>query len=157
MLQSLYKKVKWNYILNVASFWRSVYPTFRDNPDVDIYGCNLYQRYLLKRRARARRVKVKASIDDRLHLMSADDDILDDLETESDSDSDEYIGLESANSVLVCTGVYDGSRDYTVNNQGILDHNHRDFIMDPELRRPTMVATNVLEAVQAIFRREGLS
>ena len=124
---------------------------------MDIYGCNLYQRYLRKRQVRhVKRIsKVKAGLssEDRLHLMTDEDDA--DIDETLDGSDDDYIGLEDASSVLVCTGVYNGSRDYQ--QPGLLNHNHRDFIMDPELRRPTMVAGNVLEAVQAIFRREGLS
>ncbi len=39
----------------------------------------------------------------------------------------------------------------------LLDHTHRDFIMDAELKKPSMACNDVLEAVEAIFEKEGVS
>jgi hypothetical protein len=36
------------------------------------------------------------------------------------------------------------------------NHNHRDFVLDPELKRPTYVVQNVLEAVKLVFEKERM-
>ncbi len=83
------------------------------------------------------------------------------LDTDEDTSDDEmdveFIGSEKCESVLVSTGVYSQQRDHASQNPKIfLSHAHRDFIMDPELRKPTLMAHNVYDAVQAIFQKEGI-
>jgi len=62
---------------------------------------------------------------------------------------------EQCESILVCTGVYNHS-DRHVAKPPLLDHNHRDFIMDPQLKTPNTTVGDVLEAVQDVFRKEGI-
>lgn len=148
-----------------------------DNPDVDIYGANLYNRYLRKRQDKSRKkqkaVQVQKQVSTTPITYMQDGSISESTEEEeedgeqdimledgivSEFDNGGLIGLRDCNSVLVCTGVYSSSRDYTENNKNILlNHNHRDFIMDPELKKPTLLAQNVYDAVQLIFKAEGIS
>ena len=135
-----------------------------DNPDVDIYGANLFNRYLQRRKEKLHgrksayvqqaRSKTAGSSyyvpEDAIAMMESD---VDELFDTDETDDAEFIGIEECESILVCTGVYSSNRDYTENI--LLDHNHRDFIMDPELKKPTIMTTNVLEAVQAVFHLQG--
>lgn len=68
--------------------------------------------------------------------------------------SDGIIRVEDCLSVLVCTGVYSDKRSRKSKS---LDHNHRDFIMDSELKKPDMMVLNVYDAVEAIFEKEGFT
>ena len=39
----------------------------------------------------------------------------------------------------------------------LLDHAHRDFIMDPELKKPSMACNHVFDALKAIYEKEDIS
>ena len=73
-----------------------------------------------------------------------------------DEVDDQHLGVERCFSILVETGVYSRSR-VNETRKMLLDHNHRDFIMDPELVRPTLTVPNVLEAIQAVFKMEQMA
>lgn len=137
--------------------WKSASYIFRDNPETDIYGANLYDRYLQKRNYQLRtksKKRVSAGV----------------VASDIDSDDEESIssvvntvegGIADSNyamscqSILVCTGVYCSSRDYvTYDNKRPSNHNHRDFILDPQLKQPTYVVQNVHEAVKLVFQKE---
>ena len=139
--------------------------SFRDNPDVDIYGANLFNRALQKRRqkivaslSKSVRHQVGSSA---VNFESEEVDMEDmpgmDLEG-LDGDGPRVLGAESCESVLVCTGVYNGSdrEDRKDSKTIVQNYNHRDFIMDPSLRVPMMTTDNVLEAVKAIFAKEKI-
>ena len=147
--------------------------SFSDNPDVDIYGANLYNRYVKKRKDKMREKKKtlaqKQSSTTPIAYMQ-DGSISEIAEEEEEGeltfgdgttgeiDNGGQIGLRHCRSVLVCTGVYSSARDYSQNSANVLlNHNHRDFIMDPELKKPTMMAQNVYDAIQLIFKSEGIS
>lgn len=102
-----------------------------DNPDVDVYGANLYNRLISLRRQGQKRV-------------AGGEDVI-----EGD---DKWV--DECNSVLVCTGVYNDMRDYY--SQRELSYAHRDYTADPMLRKPKMVAVDVYEAVHMILKKEGL-
>lgn len=51
-------------------------------------------------------------------------------------------------------GVFDRTRDDSA--ESWLNHNHRDFTLDNDLKKPYLTVPNVYEAVQAIFKKEGL-
>ena len=136
---------------------------FRDNPDIDVYGANLFNRYLQKRIAkhaakRHRQLAGGSSEAEPWHAQGGylpEDDIA--LDTESENINMDYTGCRSCHPILVSTGVYSSNRDYAKHNtKQILDHTHRDFIMDPELRKPAFEVENVLEAIQLIFKEEGI-
>lgn len=64
-----------------------------------------------------------------------------------------HLGVEQCLSILVETGVYSRQQSPKL----LLDHNHRDFIMDPELIKPTLTVANIYEAIEAIFEMEGVA
>lgn len=73
------------------------------------------------------------------------------------SGTDESIILtDKSVSILVCTGVYTTDSDFlTYGGKEISNHNHRDFVLDSELKKPTYVTQNVLEAVKLVFEKEN--
>ena len=85
----------------------------------------------------------------------SDDDI---LEVRTFDETPE-VYAEKCESILVCTGVYHNSNDYVSygGRTRVSNHNHRDFVLDPQLTEPNYVAKNVLEAVKLVFKKENLS
>lgn len=126
----------------------------------DIYGANLYDRFL--QASHHARAKMQANSGARA---------VDHME-EAKVTSAELGGAagvygskedlpEGCSSILVCTGVY--SRDQqelpsdptqTVTEQQIF-HGHRDFRFDPTLTQPSFVVHDVKEAVEMVFQQEG--
>ncbi|XP_067684516.1 haloacid dehalogenase-like hydrolase domain-containing 5 [Haliotis asinina] len=139
-----------------------------DNPETDIYGANLYNRYLRKRlKSKQKRLSAKAVVKQAVAHASGqqvsdmdddDDDSSEELEMlESQSEGEEFVDnfAKSCESILVCTGVYCSERDFvTYGGKRPSNHNHRDFVIDPDLKRPCHVTQNVLEAVQLVFEKE---
>ncbi|XP_076448617.1 haloacid dehalogenase-like hydrolase domain-containing 5 [Babylonia areolata] len=61
-------------------------------------------------------------------------------------------------SILVCTGVFSEDMDlFSLQGQRASNHNHRDFVINPDLKKPTHMATNVLDAVKLVLQKEGAS
>lgn len=135
----------------------------RDNPMADIYGANLYNRYLQsvhrgRTQVHAQGGSVSHIVGD-FHYETADD-------TKSSGKvmvggSYEHRLPESCSSILVCTGVYNReqqelSPEQTVTEQRIF-HGHRDFRFDPTLTQPSFVVQDVFEAVELVFQQEGSS
>lgn len=114
-----------------------------DNPDVDVYGANLYNRHLQEGLASTggKLVSVQQKAMGRLSGQEVD----------VTSCVVETSPVE-CKSVLVCTGVYDGHP-----TTRMLNHNHRDFVADPALKVPAITVDNALVAVQEIFCRESFS
>lgn len=61
------------------------------------------------------------------------------------------------------SGVFNQERDYTVDDSddddksvNLLSHVHRDFLTDQELKKPSIIVPNVLEAVKSVFQKEGM-
>lgn len=115
-----------------------------DNICTDIFGANLYNRYLQKRReedSAAASVYMHSGSSSRSidHLVGAED---------------ELHGAQHCFSVLVETGVYTGENDRHVS----LNHSPRDFLPAEEsYQQPTFVVPHVLEAVNLIFQKEKFS
>ena len=127
----------------------------RDNPETDIYGANLYDRYLQRRAFQQRSKRLKVSTGSGADIDSDDEDnvgaVVNMME---DTGINENCAM-NCKSILVCTGVYCSSRDYvTYDNARPSNHNHRDFVMDPQLKQPDFVVQNVLEAVKLVFKKE---
>ncbi len=132
-----------------------------DNVCTDIFGANLYNRYLLDNRKQreddnsnsssppsstAANVSGSAAV-----VTSRSIDHL--LGGASDASSEWISGAENCYSVLVETGVYSPQDSW---DSISLDHSPRDFLpVEESYQEPTHVATNVLEAVDLIFKREG--
>lgn len=122
----------------------------------DIYGANLYNRYLGDRIAREN-PKAMAKM-----LAAAGSAAPLSQEAEMDSLVESELALPSATScksVLVCTGVY--SPDAEVSSDAgqcikeTVFHGHRDFRFEPGLVEPNHIVQNVDEAVDLIFEREN--
>ncbi|RUS84894.1 hypothetical protein EGW08_007363, partial [Elysia chlorotica] len=156
---------------NTDLLWMSEFKVPRDNPETDIYGGNLYNRYLMRRRQgnmNAEKQRVKLASPDVQFLDEDADDGLSDLEDslmfQRDSGAnirviqsleEDTSGVEKAQvceSILVCTGVYKQTSDIRVST-----HNHRDFVIDPSLTTPTHLVSDVYEAVKTVFQKEDYS
>lgn len=137
-----------------------------DNPMADIYGANLYNRYLqAAHRARAQ-MQAKSGggggADPLTETVGKD---LKMTSTELGGTSGGYVAEqdlpEECCSMLVCTGVYSKDQEelprdpeQTVTEHRIF-HGHRDFRFDPTLTQPSFVVQDVKDAVELVFQQEG--
>lgn len=121
----------------------------------DIYGANLYSRYLEDRTSRKnpKAVAKMVAATGTTATLSQEEEI--------DSLVESELALPSATScksVLVCTGVYNPDAEVPSDaSQCIKEtvfHGHRDFRFDPGLVEPDHIVQNVDEAVDLIFERE---
>uniref|UniRef100_A0A668VR70 Uncharacterized protein n=1 Tax=Oreochromis aureus TaxID=47969 RepID=A0A668VR70_OREAU len=126
-----------------------------DNLMTDIYGANLYNRYLEERVAR-KNPKAVAKM-----VAATGSTTAVPREEEIDSLWESELALPSATScksVLVCTGVYNPNAEVPSDaNHCIKEtvfHGHRDFIFDPGLVEPGHIVQDVAEAVDLIFEQE---
>ncbi|KAL4655863.1 cat eye syndrome critical region protein 5-like [Arapaima gigas] len=133
---------------------RSLY-AIGDNLMTDIYGANLYNRYLEERAAR-KQSKVVAK-------MAAGTGSSTALAREEDTDGGWESELASPSatsckSILVCTGVYSPHSEPATHGGSCLQqtafHGHRDFRFDPALVEPGHIVQDVDAAVELIFERE---
>ncbi|XP_062837258.1 haloacid dehalogenase-like hydrolase domain-containing 5 isoform X2 [Anolis carolinensis] len=113
-----------------------------DNPMADIYGANLYNRYL------------QAQGEVSITAMAPESEAH--LEVQRDHRS--ICSAESCQSILVCTGVYNPYGDMPVGpNENMLEtvfHGHRDFHFDPSLVEASHVVHDVNDAVDLVFQKE---
>ncbi|RXN22886.1 cat eye syndrome critical region 5-like protein [Labeo rohita] len=136
-----------------------------DNPMADIYGANLYNRYLKSMHHTRAQVQAQggstSQVTGDLHCEASDD---------AKRSGQVMVGgsfdhrlPEGCSSILVCTGVY--NRDHqdlpsdpeqTVTEQRIF-HGHRDFRFDPSLTQPSFIVHDVLDGVELVFQLEGWS
>ncbi|MGH0163391.1 UNVERIFIED_CONTAM: hypothetical protein FKN15_074411 [Acipenser sinensis] len=128
-----------------------------DNLMTDIYGANLYNRYLEEKSSRKSSkalAKVVAGTGSKASAVSQ--------EEESDNAWESELAPPSATScrsVLVCTGVYDPHTQVPSDpSESITEtvfHGHRDFCFDPALVEPGHLVQDVDAAVQLIFEQEN--
>lgn len=132
-----------------------------DNPMADIYGANLYNRYLQSSR------RTKAQMQAQSAGGSVDPSAVDDTPKMTSAELGGASGVaerdlpEGCSSILVCTGVYSKDQQellsdptQTVTEQRIF-HGHRDFRFDPSLTQPSFMVHDVKEAVELVFKQEG--
>ncbi|XP_061773779.1 haloacid dehalogenase-like hydrolase domain-containing 5 isoform X2 [Nerophis ophidion] len=129
-----------------------------DNPMADIYGANLYNRYLkaaqnFQTKANENGVSAQ-SVDDGPAMTSAE------LGGASGVFAAGVDLPEACRSILVCTGVYSKDKKelppdttQTVTQQHIF-HGHRDFRFDPSLTQPSFLVEDVKDAVELVFQQE---
>ncbi|KAL1007870.1 hypothetical protein UPYG_G00092770 [Umbra pygmaea] len=133
-----------------------------DNLMTDIYGANLYNRYLEERSwPRKTAVQVmQANVGGIVGRVSSealpqDQDLEMVWERELAPPS-----ATSCKSVLVCTGVYNPHAGDQANashsTAEIVFHGHRDFQLDPALVEPGHMVQDVQDAVELIFQQENL-
>ncbi|XP_042351496.1 haloacid dehalogenase-like hydrolase domain-containing 5 [Plectropomus leopardus] len=132
-----------------------------DNPMADIYGANLYDRYLQASQRTKAQMQAKSGGGGIDPLAEAPKMTSEEAGGASGGFGVEVERPEGCSSMLVCTGVY--SRDtqelpsdpeHTVTEQQIF-HGHRDFHFDPSLMQPSYVVQDVKEAVELVFQQEG--
>lgn len=132
-----------------------------DNPMADIYGANLYNRYLKAMHRTRAQVHAQGG---------SSSQVTADLQCEASDDakrsgrvmvggSFDHRLPEGCSSILVCTGVYNhqdlpSDPEQTVTEQQIF-HGHRDFRFDPSLTQPSFVVHDVQDGVELVFQLEG--
>lgn len=129
----------------------------------DIYGANLYSRYL--QACQHTKAQIQAKGGRGLGQVTAGA-VAPEMTSAEQSDvsgvySAERDLPETCSSILVCTGVY--SKDehelpsdstHTVTEQRVF-HGHRDFRFDPTLTEPSFIVHDVKDAVKLVFQKEG--
>ncbi|KAM9431362.1 haloacid dehalogenase-like hydrolase domain-containing 5 isoform 1-T1 [Salvelinus alpinus] len=127
-----------------------------DNLMTDIYGANLYNRYLEERTRRKNSkavAKMATATGSNAALPQVNDHVENAWESELAPPS-----ATSCKSILVCTGVYNPHTEVpTDTNQCIKEtvfHGHRDFRFDPALVEPGHIVQDVADAVELIFEQE---
>ncbi|XP_077196216.1 haloacid dehalogenase-like hydrolase domain-containing 5 isoform X2 [Paroedura picta] len=117
-----------------------------DNPMADVYGANLYNRYL------------QAQAEVNVTTMTADTQDEDCPAGEKDS-ALSLSCVPSCRSILVCTGVYNHQGDLPADcNMNVMEtafHGHRDFRFDPSLVEASHVVRDVDDAVELVFQKEN--
>ncbi|KAI1888481.1 hypothetical protein AGOR_G00185590 [Albula goreensis] len=133
-----------------------------DNPMADIYGANLYNRYLQASRQSQAQAQMKGGVGQAGAVPKQE------AVEKVGASGDMRVGApggdgrlpESCRSILVCTGVYNQDQQdlppdplQTVTER--IFHGHRDFRFDPSLTQPSFVVQDVREAVELVFQQEG--
>ncbi|KAM3617007.1 uncharacterized protein V6R79_000946 [Siganus canaliculatus] len=126
-----------------------------DNLMTDIYGANLYNRYLEENTTRKNPKAVAKMVATTGSTTAVPQ------EEEIDSLRESELALPSATScksVLVCTGVYNPKAEVPTDSSRCIKetvfHGHRDFRFDPALVEPDYIVQDVAEAVDLIFEQE---
>ncbi|XP_061474104.1 haloacid dehalogenase-like hydrolase domain-containing 5 isoform X2 [Rhineura floridana] len=145
-----------------AKQWRKPIQTLYaigDNLMTDIYGANLYNRYLEEknsRRGSKAQVQAKAAGGTRSAMVSQDEEFENTWEGELAS-----AAATSCRSVLVCTGVYNPHTEVPSDTRESITetvfHGHRDFRFDPALVEPDHIVPDVDAAVNLIFQLENFA
>ncbi|XP_036373661.1 haloacid dehalogenase-like hydrolase domain-containing 5 [Megalops cyprinoides] len=127
-----------------------------DNPMADIYGANLYNRYLQASRQAQVQAQVKGGVGP-VGAVPAVEGMGVSEEAGAGGECGQGRLPEACLSILVCTGVYNREVPadplHTVTE--CIFHGHRDFRFDPSLTQPSYVVQDVREAVELIFQEEG--
>ncbi|XP_064472923.1 haloacid dehalogenase-like hydrolase domain-containing 5 [Ornithodoros turicata] len=123
-----------------------------DNINTDIYGANLYNRYLQRRRkADATKAILAAGSNALQQALKSDANKC--ATSIPEVNTIGGCGATSCSSILVHTGVYCKEL-----HDADCDHTPRDFLpAEVGLKEPTYCVDNVLSAVELIFDREGFS
>ncbi|KAK2516691.1 haloacid dehalogenase-like hydrolase domain-containing 5 [Columba livia] len=129
-----------------------------DNLMTDVYGANLYNRYLEEnsRKGSKSRIQAKAAGGRGSAAVSQDEDIDNSWENELAS-----AAAAHCRSVLVCTGVYNPHTEVPLDSGESLTetvfHGHRDFRFDPGLVEPDHIVPDVDAAVDLVFQLENFA
>uniref|UniRef100_A0A8D0ABA5 Haloacid dehalogenase like hydrolase domain containing 5 n=1 Tax=Sander lucioperca TaxID=283035 RepID=A0A8D0ABA5_SANLU len=116
-----------------------------DNLMTDIYGANLYDRYLSQQHA-------AMTTTTKLVAQGTGSQV-----TMTVPEEEELVSAAAqCRSILVCTGVYNPSDGNTAVSESVF-HGHRDLVLDLELVEPHHVVEDVEEAVDLLLQRENLT
>ncbi|XP_030070840.1 haloacid dehalogenase-like hydrolase domain-containing 5 isoform X2 [Microcaecilia unicolor] len=122
-----------------------------DNPMADIYGANLYNRYLQM----GHQDSVQATVHGNMFMGAA---LSEELPKLSKDWKATCSFTKSCESILVCTGVYGNQGEVPSDpNESITKtvfHGHRDFRFDPSLVEASYIVQDVNEAVDLVFQKE---
>ncbi|XP_060101765.1 haloacid dehalogenase-like hydrolase domain-containing 5 [Heteronotia binoei] len=117
-----------------------------DNPMADVYGANLYNRYL------------QAQAEVNVTAMAADPKVEECPKVKKDP-AVSLSCVPSCQSILVCTGVYnhrgDVPADCKMSTMETVFHGHRDFHFDPSLVEASHVVRDVDDAIELVFQKEN--
>uniref|UniRef100_A0A672F9Z9 Haloacid dehalogenase like hydrolase domain containing 5 n=1 Tax=Salarias fasciatus TaxID=181472 RepID=A0A672F9Z9_SALFA len=115
---------------NADLLWMAEAPS--DNVMTDIYGANLYNRYLSRRHAAGTA---------ELAVQGTGSDVTEEAESAS-----------QCHSILVCTGVYDPRSELPPTQTGAAAVGlHRDLVLEPELLEPRHLVEDVEDAVDLLL------
>ncbi|XP_067856059.1 haloacid dehalogenase-like hydrolase domain-containing 5 isoform X3 [Heptranchias perlo] len=137
---------------NMDLMWMAEAQMARDNPMTDIYGANLYNRYIQSAHKLPVPAKVAAG-----GMLEGQEEVpgIGPVHEGKLAGS----AIESCKSILVCTGVYSRHEqlpcDPSVSVTETVFHGHRDFHFDPSLVEPSFEVQDVNEAVDLVFREEN--
>ncbi|TSW08315.1 Haloacid dehalogenase-like hydrolase domain-containing 5 [Bagarius yarrelli] len=124
-----------------------------DNLMTDIYGANLYNRYLKERLASKSSKAMQQALTGTGVAVSEEEDADNDWVSELASPS-----ATSCKSILVCTGVYNPHTELLQDSGQCIKetvfHGHRDFRFEPALIEPGNIVPDVHAAVDLIFKME---
>ncbi|EMP38872.1 Cat eye syndrome critical region protein 5 [Chelonia mydas] len=130
-----------------------------DNLMTDIYGANLYNRYLEEKNSRKGskgRIQAKVAAGTRSATISQDDEINHTWQNELAPAT-----VTNCRSVLVCTGVYNPHTEVPSDTRESITetvfHGHRDFRFDPALVEPDHIVPDVDAAVDLIYQLENFA
>uniref|UniRef100_A0A3B4V5C4 Uncharacterized protein n=1 Tax=Seriola dumerili TaxID=41447 RepID=A0A3B4V5C4_SERDU len=117
---------------NMDLMWMAEAPSPRDNLMTDIYGANLYNRYLVQQHTAM---------------------------TTSTKFVAQGTGSQSCSTCpQVCTGVYNPRSPLPSNQSGTITekvfHGHRDLVLEPDLVEPSHVVEDVESAVDLLLQQE---
>ncbi|XP_006801931.1 haloacid dehalogenase-like hydrolase domain-containing 5 [Neolamprologus brichardi] len=114
-----------------------------DNLMTDIYGANLYNRYLAQRHA-------AVTTTTRLVARGMGSEVM---------AEEEPMSAIQCHSILVCTGVYNPRFPLPSDqNSSIMEtvfHGHRDLVPEPDLMEPSHMVEDVEAAVDLLLQQEG--
>uniref|UniRef100_A0A8D0DAU6 Uncharacterized protein n=1 Tax=Sander lucioperca TaxID=283035 RepID=A0A8D0DAU6_SANLU len=129
---------------NIDLTWMAEAPSPRDNLMTDIYGANLYDRYLSQQHA-AMTTTTKLVAQGTGSQVTMTVSCMNSVSTCTPSLCPQ-----------VCTGVYNPSDGNTAVSESVF-HGHRDLVLDLELVEPHHVVEDVEEAVDLLLQRENLT
>ncbi|XP_061213840.1 haloacid dehalogenase-like hydrolase domain-containing 5 isoform X2 [Neopsephotus bourkii] len=143
---------------NMDLMWVAEAQSPRDNLMTDVYGANLYNRYLEENSRQGSKswVQAKAAGGRGPTALSQDEEIDNSWENELAS-----AAAAHCRSVLVCTGVYNPHTevplDTRVSIAEMVFHGHRDFRFEPGLVEPDHIVPDIDAAVDLVFQLENFA
>ena len=122
---------------------------YRDNPNVDIVGANLYDRYL--KRAQQNRDNGNACEDNHSDHLPLSRSIPKGVSLCEQT-------VRSMESLLVGTGVFKPEEKNSPDSpKDDVYHGHRDIMHEPELAKPSRFVPDVCHGIQHILKQENFS
>ncbi len=125
----------------------------RDTPDVDIVGCNLYQRYIDRYHMRLEQNDIQTYDPDANNSEVYDPELPASRQIPNSADWTKQ-SVERIESLLVCTGVYNPEINSDVEGDEKNYMGHRDFPRISQLYQPTKTFQDVNEAIDYILEKE---